>query len=259
MASEYFSKPTPERNLALIVQKIPLWISKEVLASYSPVFQKMFYGSFKEANSDQMEMPGKVLFEFQQFLECLVPCPIRQSVTEGNLQLMMKYADEYEIDDLKHRCELVLREIMAKMETSKRDEFFEYFTLSIIYRYKNVAKQYLPTAASYPIEIINKNRSLFSMPILLALFEAKLNRCLAEKHDLGTKPKWLGESGCPAGCYDKKFNHYQCKKCHQIVCPKRRETECKVYHQSNCRYKHGSAVPDCFCGYVYDENVLNSL
>lgn len=45
-----FDKPSPSRNLAVIVENCTFYVSKEILGLISPVFEKVLYGEFKEAN-----------------------------------------------------------------------------------------------------------------------------------------------------------------------------------------------------------------
>ncbi len=68
-----FSKKTRQRNFALVVEGEKLWVSREILADYSPVFEKMFFGDFKEAQDEieEIPLPEKKRDDVEEFLRVM--------------------------------------------------------------------------------------------------------------------------------------------------------------------------------------------
>ena len=63
--SEYSSFNVPDEltSLTLIVEGQKLYVHKEVLAAWSPVFKSMFTKDFKEKEQDAIELPGDFSIE----------------------------------------------------------------------------------------------------------------------------------------------------------------------------------------------------
>ncbi len=70
-----FCEKSRLRNFALVVEGEKLWVSREVLAEHSPVFDKMFFGQFREAREgvEEMELPDKKLNDVVDFLRVTMP------------------------------------------------------------------------------------------------------------------------------------------------------------------------------------------
>lgn len=60
--SDYLSFNLPDEltSLTLIVEDQKLYVHKEVLATWSPVFKSMFTRDFKEKVKDEIELPGEM-------------------------------------------------------------------------------------------------------------------------------------------------------------------------------------------------------
>lgn len=78
MEPEYidFTVEDEMSSLTLILQEQHLYVHKEVLAAWSPVFRSMFIRDFKEKDQREIELPGKKLDEFVELLHCMYP-PIK--------------------------------------------------------------------------------------------------------------------------------------------------------------------------------------
>ncbi len=72
------------RNFALVVQEQKLWVSREVLAELSPVFDKMFFGNFKEAQEgvEEIPLPGKQVAQVVEFLRVTVSAEMKPITSE---------------------------------------------------------------------------------------------------------------------------------------------------------------------------------
>lgn len=78
MDREYpdFSSPDEMCSLVLIVEGQKLFVHKEVLAAWSPVFKSMFTRDFKEKDMSEIELPDKKVDDFVELLHCMYP-PIK--------------------------------------------------------------------------------------------------------------------------------------------------------------------------------------
>jgi len=63
-------------SVTLLVEDQLLYVHKEVLAAWSPVFRSMFTRDFKEKEQREIELPGKKVDEFTELLHCMYP-PIK--------------------------------------------------------------------------------------------------------------------------------------------------------------------------------------
>ena len=64
-------------SLTLVLDSHKLYVHREVLAAWSPVFKSMFVNDFKEKNATQIELPGKNADDFIELLHCIYP-PIKE-------------------------------------------------------------------------------------------------------------------------------------------------------------------------------------
>jgi len=63
-------------SVTLIIEDQCLYVHKEVLAAWSPVFRSMFTRNFKEKEQREIELPDKKVDEFIELLHCMYP-PIK--------------------------------------------------------------------------------------------------------------------------------------------------------------------------------------
>jgi len=109
-----FDQADVDRTLALEVDGNKFYVSREILANYSPVFKAMQYGEFAEAKKDSIELRDKKSEDIQELLLCLIPSPEIKLVDDQNVDLMLGFADEYQIQDLRSRCVTFLIEKFNK-------------------------------------------------------------------------------------------------------------------------------------------------
>ena len=76
-------KPT---NIALVVEDKELYVNKDELMEYSPVFRNMLSKDFVEKNLTKIKLPGKRIEAFSCFLRCLLP-GIAEQITGIKLEL----------------------------------------------------------------------------------------------------------------------------------------------------------------------------
>ncbi|CAI5439818.1 unnamed protein product [Caenorhabditis angaria] len=84
-----------------------LYANKTYLALHSPVFRAMFSSNFTEQNAEQIVLADN----FDEFHELLhVIYPTRKSITEENVESLIRLADKYRIAQVMLECERFLIE-----------------------------------------------------------------------------------------------------------------------------------------------------
>ena len=71
-----FTQPDEMSSIVLLIEGQKLYIYKEILAAWSPVFKSMFIRDFKEKTMSEIELPGKTVDSFTELLHCMYP-PIK--------------------------------------------------------------------------------------------------------------------------------------------------------------------------------------
>ena len=114
-----FDEPDVHRTMAMEVEGKKLWIPRDTLASFSPVFKTMFYGEFAEAKKDMIPLPGKKAADVEEILKYLIPHPNLKEVKIledlSNAAMILGFAEEYQIYFLRCRAE---KELMEFLENS---------------------------------------------------------------------------------------------------------------------------------------------
>jgi len=70
-------------SVTLVIEGHRLYVHREVLAAWSPVFRAMFVQDFKEKSMAEIELPGKKVEDFVQLLHCIYP-PIQEITGREN-------------------------------------------------------------------------------------------------------------------------------------------------------------------------------
>lgn len=104
-----FTENSWRSDFVLMVEGTKLYVARNILALASPVFDRMFQSDFKEKSGDELELPGKKKEQFVEFLRFIYPnAPARFACdTARNI---LPLADEYQVMNLKSRCEDALIE-----------------------------------------------------------------------------------------------------------------------------------------------------
>ncbi|CAK9068109.1 unnamed protein product [Durusdinium trenchii] len=107
-----------------------------VLMSASEVFAKMLQSDvFMEAQTGRIVLKGKTREELQEVLKHLdlrngaAPPP----VTDQNVELLVRFADEYQVTGLRDRC-------ISAMKVLAKKKMFRYLKLSIKYNMPDIVK-----------------------------------------------------------------------------------------------------------------------
>ncbi|XP_067667771.1 BTB and MATH domain-containing protein 38-like [Haliotis asinina] len=98
-----FSEPSLTSDVALVVEGKKLHVNKTVLSLASPVFERMFFGEFKEKTLSEVPLPGKTYADMTELLRCIYPS-MYNPITDNNIEVLLELAEEYDITSLKERC-----------------------------------------------------------------------------------------------------------------------------------------------------------
>ncbi len=69
-------------SVTLIIEDHKLYVHREVLAAWSPVFKSMFIRDFKEKEQKEITLPDKKVDDFVELLHCMYP-PIKPVTGKG--------------------------------------------------------------------------------------------------------------------------------------------------------------------------------
>ena len=112
-----FSVPWKWNDVVLVVERQKFHVHRHILAMWSPVFEKMFTSEFKEKTLSEIPLPGKKASEIKKLLLIIYPTTSGKawkSITDENCHFLVKLADEYQMDDIRKRCEDVLVDLVSK-------------------------------------------------------------------------------------------------------------------------------------------------
>ena len=68
-----FNHKSWKSDLTVVVEGKELYVSKVILASLSPVFDRMFGSEFKEKTTNRLTLPDKGYESFLEFVCCIYP------------------------------------------------------------------------------------------------------------------------------------------------------------------------------------------
>ena len=101
--SEYSCEP----DLIVVVEDQQFAAHSLVLMLASPVFKAMLLAPMGESAIGRIQLPGKCKDEYRTFYRALLPG--RECILDFNSAVMLsRWANEYEVEGLKSRCELYL-------------------------------------------------------------------------------------------------------------------------------------------------------
>ena len=112
-----FSVPWKCSDVVLVVERQKFHVHRYTLAMWSPVFEKMFTSELKEKNSCEIPLPGKKASEIKELLLIIYPTKSGKAwktVTNENCYFLLKLADEYQMEDVRKKCEDVLVNLVSK-------------------------------------------------------------------------------------------------------------------------------------------------
>ena len=125
-----FSKPWKMSDVVLLVEGQRFHVHRNVLALWSPVFEKMFTSNFSEKKKGEIRLPGKGAASVKSLLLMIYP-PSKEEVTSENWNGILELAHEYQINSIVNKCEEFLKETL-----SRNDEIDVISTLILAQNFK---------------------------------------------------------------------------------------------------------------------------
>ena len=114
-AEQDFAAPWKMSDVVLLVNEQRFHVHRSFLATWSPVFEKMFTSNFREKNKGEIRLPGKQAENVKALLLMIYP-PASQEITHENWIAILELAHEYQIKSIVEKCENFLIE---QLESSK--------------------------------------------------------------------------------------------------------------------------------------------
>ncbi|XP_045183825.2 uncharacterized protein LOC123542190 [Mercenaria mercenaria] len=173
-----FTEQSWRTDFVLIVEGTKLYVAKNILSLASPVFDTMFQSNFKESSCDELELPGKKLNDVIEFLRCIYPNTFTQ-ITRDNAVTILPLIEEYQVVQLKPRCEAVLAE-SVNAETSV-DDLFRLLREASMYDLKELREKCVSFASMKPHKELDEAAEKCALPSDAAkeIYE-KVNKNLRE-------------------------------------------------------------------------------
>lgn len=241
-------------DVAIVVEGQKLWVSRVLLAHFSPVFERMFYGDFRESQEQEVALPSKPLNDVVELLSCLIPGPDLKEVDWENVCLLFSLAEEYQIAWLKQRCLEFLRWQTAELEEGE-EQLLDALILAAWLGSEEMQNKLLPKVARLADEKVSYEQlQLLPPPVLAAYYQAKVNKARSRLTHILNPQEALGH--CVL------HSHYagkvrRCGECQQSFCDQHgRTTMCKCSICSKSFFPSDTARFECHCAYDYDRSLI---
>ncbi|GMR55051.1 hypothetical protein PMAYCL1PPCAC_25246, partial [Pristionchus mayeri] len=104
-----FTDPNdPRHDVTLVIEGEKIYVSKQILACHSPVFNAMFYGDFAEKNKKEIELKDVDRYEFVELLHVIYSS--NKKITDDSVEFLLKLGDRFLIESVIERAEEYLIE-----------------------------------------------------------------------------------------------------------------------------------------------------
>jgi hypothetical protein len=285
---EEFLRKSPLFSFRLAVEGRELWAPREVLSVHSPVFQRMIFGGeWSEAQSGEARLADKKFDEVAELLRCIVPHPrLRGGVSDENVDLLLGFAEEYQLAELRGRCEDFLQRKLASIRAGEL-ELLELLLLASKHRLGDLLRELLPKCLNFSLAELAMVKERLRPNVLPALYECMLHKWVdgdeaaaaeADSSPPGKKPhNWhhcCNFSGFGSLGGGSRNNHI-CSHCkamfhcgHGVLCghctrhfchacqPKAKQCRPSPRHHLSCRVCKASGP--CDCPVQVDTSLLNA-
>ncbi|XP_048258804.1 BTB and MATH domain-containing protein 36-like [Haliotis rufescens] len=150
-----FSEACLTSDVALVVEGKKLHVNKTVLSLASPVFEKMFFGEFKEKTLLEVPLPGKTYDDMVQLLLCIYPSTTNP-ITADNIDALLPLAEEYVMTSLKQRCRtFVTTYLKLNVKTLSKSQLVHFMHLADKYDFDDVLEDCLTQAVYIEYSDVN--------------------------------------------------------------------------------------------------------
>lgn len=148
-----FSEPWKFSDIVLVVEDQRFYVHRNILALWSPVFEKMFTAAFQEKNKDEIPLPDKKANEIRELLLMIYPNVTGKPwvrVTHDNCYFLAKLAQEYQIDAIVQQCEDFLVD-----KTGKGKDILNELIFAQTYKMEKLVLNSITEASQLSIKELN--------------------------------------------------------------------------------------------------------
>lgn len=155
-------------DVTIIAEGTPLYVHRQYLAEWSGVWRKLFLTECPEdpaTTSIEITLEDKTLEDVIQLLQCIYSA--QNYVTDSNVQMLLQFAEEFDMPKLKSRCEHYLL---------SQDFSIESLLISEKYDLKKLHKSCVDFAKTLTMEDLERNplRKDLSDQTLIAIYKEKV-------------------------------------------------------------------------------------
>ena len=184
-----FSVPWKWNDVVLVVERQKFHVHRHILAMWSPVFEKMFTSEFKEKTLSEIPLPGKKASEIKKLLLIIYPTTSGKawkSITDENCHFLVKLADEYQMDDIRKRCEDVLVDLVSK---KPGNSFLSDLTFAQTYKLEKLLETIINKARELRLQNLKNHEMYHKMDphIYKQIVEGIIARLQTELEELRTQ------------------------------------------------------------------------
>lgn len=138
-AEQDFSRPWKMSDVVLIVEDQKFHVHRNVLALWSPVFEKMFTSNFKEKNKGEIRLPGKQAEGVKALLLMIYP-PANDEITHDNYKAILELSHEYQISSIVVKCEEFLVDELQYTDPDEEPDPLPLLILAQNYKLERLRK-----------------------------------------------------------------------------------------------------------------------
>ena len=134
-----FSRPWKMSDVVLIVEDQKFHVHRNVLALWSPVFEKMFTSNFREKNKEEIRLPGKQAEGVKALLLMIYP-PANGEITQENYSAILELGHEYQISSIVEKCEEFLVDALLYIDPDEKPDPLTLLILAQNYKLERLRK-----------------------------------------------------------------------------------------------------------------------
>ncbi|GMR55044.1 hypothetical protein PMAYCL1PPCAC_25239, partial [Pristionchus mayeri] len=100
---DFTDSNVPYHDIALVIEGEKIYVSKQILAANSPVFESMFYSDFAEKDKNEIQLNDVEQKEFIKMLNVIYQT--NKMVENDSAEFLLKLGDQFQIESVIERAE----------------------------------------------------------------------------------------------------------------------------------------------------------
>ena len=152
-----FSEPWKFSDVVLVVEDQRFYVHRNILALWSPVFERMFTGAFQEKNKEEIPLPDKKANEIKELLLMIYPNVMGKPwaiVTHENCYFLASLAQEYQIYAIGQQCEEFL---VDKVRLGKGQDIINELVFAQTYKLEKLVLTSITEASLLSMQELNSH------------------------------------------------------------------------------------------------------